>query len=134
MICLVVRPPLFGPFHNSNDVSAFPGKSEARHAAEVLINRLKIGIGVAHNGLAQIIDAVTNMAGLRMMTGYDAVYSRPVTMTNGVLVGTIVSESMNEAQSDECENSQGSGAGDRLRGHVAQARSLDAAQIHGQLM
>lgn len=82
---LIVCPPLASPGNQPDNIPTLAGESIPRDAAEVDIYRLEVGISVTHDGLSQIVDAVSDMAWLGEMARFYSVSGRPVSVSQGVL-------------------------------------------------
>lgn len=81
-----MRPPLVRKLHNPHDISALPLVTKPGHPAELHVNGLQVGVGVAHEGLAQIVDTVPHVAGRRVaaVLRLDPVPGGIVTPADGV--------------------------------------------------
>lgn len=83
---LVMRPPLLGPAYEPHDIPTLSWESPPRHAVKVGVNRLKISIGITHDGLPEVVDAVADMAWLRKMDRLGSIHGGIIPMANGILV------------------------------------------------
>lgn len=83
---LIMRPPLIRKLHDPHYISALPLVAKPRHAAQMHVDRLQVGVGVAHEGLAQIVDAVPHVARRRVaaVLRLDPVPGGIVTPADGV--------------------------------------------------
>jgi hypothetical protein len=85
MTGLIMRPPLLGPTYELHNIPTLPWKSPPSNPVKVGVNRLQIGVGITHDGLPEIVDAMADVAGLREVYRFGSIYGRIVPMTDGIL-------------------------------------------------